>query len=338
MQLEENRDINLALLIDVDNVAARYIESILSELSKYGKVTIRRMYGDWSQNRLKRWLNVASRYSLTPVMQANNTPGKNASDIGLIIDAMDILYTGGVEGFCIVSSDSDFNYLATRIREAGKVVIGMGEKKTPEAFRASCERFIFLDVLQSEAEQAEDQPEDDMPSHAGAQDVVSKKALENTIINMINDNTAQGKETGLGEIGSRLTKIYPDFDIRNYNYSKLSTFVKDFASLTVETRDFATWVSLKVSSLSDVEDQIQKIYADNATTVMNIGRLKDELEKINPSLNATIRQNGVTKFSAFLERKISCVRIVGNTEAELAIDTAQKSTRKRATRRKKSEG
>ena len=119
------KDINLALLIDVDNIAYRYTENILSELSKYGKVTIRRMYGDWSQLRLKSWLSIASKYSLTPIMQPNNSPGKNASDIGLIIDAMDILYSGEVEGFCIVSSDGDFNKLATRIREAGKVVIGM---------------------------------------------------------------------------------------------------------------------------------------------------------------------------------------------------------------------
>ena len=140
-------DINIALLIDSDNVSAKYIPSILSELSKYGKITVRRMYGDWSQDRLHSWLTRASRYSLTPVMQPNNTPGKNASDIGLIIDAMDILYTGDVQGFCIASSDGDFNKLATRLREAGKVVIGMGEKKTPESFRVSCERFIFLDVI-----------------------------------------------------------------------------------------------------------------------------------------------------------------------------------------------
>ena len=143
-------DLNIALLIDSDNVSPRYISGILSELSKYGKITIRRMYGDWSQDRLHSWMKCSSRFSLTPVMQPNNTPGKNASDIGLIIDAMDILYTGDVQGFCLVSSDGDFNKLATRLREAGKFVIGMGEKKTPESFRASCERFIFLDVIESE--------------------------------------------------------------------------------------------------------------------------------------------------------------------------------------------
>ena len=325
MELQEIKDINLALLIDVDNVSARYIERILSELSQYGKITVRRMYGDWSQSRLKRWLAVASRYSLTPVMQTNATPGKNASDIGLIIDAMDVLYGGDVEGFCIVSSDGDFNRLATRIREAGKVVIGMGEKKTPEAFRASCERFIALDVLET----AEDTPEADEDAQTNvSSDIVSREALENAIINMINDNTASGKETGLGEIGSRLVKIYPDFDIRNYNYSRLSSFVKDFESLNVETVNNATWVSLKVSSLSEIEEQIRKIFKDNRTKVMNIGRLKDELQKANPALNATVRQSGVTKFSVFLERKLTCVRVVGNTEAELVA--AKKKTGRKA--------
>ena len=152
----EEKDINIALLIDADNISAKYISAILSELSRYGKITIRRMYGDWTQERLRSWFNQAAKYSLTPIMQPNNTPGKNASDIGLIIDAMDILYEGKVQGFCIVSSDGDFNRLATRLREAGMTVIGMGEKKTPEAFRVSCERFIFLDVIESSEEDAED--------------------------------------------------------------------------------------------------------------------------------------------------------------------------------------
>ena len=150
-------DINIALLIDADNISSKYIPVILSELSKYGKITIRRMYGDWSQERLRSWLGCSAGYSLTPVMQPNNTPGKNASDIGLIIDAMDTLYADSVQGFCIVSSDGDFNKLATRLRESGKVVIGMGEKKTPESFRVSCERFIFLDVISGNSDSEEEE-------------------------------------------------------------------------------------------------------------------------------------------------------------------------------------
>ena len=387
-------DINIAMLIDADNVSSKYIPGILSELSKYGKITVRRMYGDWSQDRLHSWLNRASGYSLTPVMQPNNTPGKNASDIGLIIDAMDILYTGDVQGFCIVSSDGDFNKLATRLREAGKVVIGMGEKKTPESFRVSCERFIFLEVINESDSDSDDDvvtvsgkrarnsrkkysgPQLPVPasnynntgsrrrksssaasssaeqaasygssvgsslygsgsysSYSGTgdsyiydgsfnytadQDAVSDdqlftppETIEATIVKMIEDNNAEGKETGLGEIGSRLVKIFPDFDIRNYHYSKLSEFLKDLPSLSVENRDNAVWVSLSSSPDSDIESQILKIFENHHTDDIYITTLKKELEEVNDKLDATIRKSGVTRFSVYLNRMIPSVQVNG---------------------------
>ena len=187
-------DINIAMLIDADNVSSKYIPGILSELSKFGKITVRRMYGDWSQDRLHSWLNQASGYSLTPLMQPNNTPGKNASDIGLIIDAMDILYTGDVQGFCIVSSDGDFNKLATRLREAGKVVIGMGEKKTPESFRVSCERFIFLEVIN------ESESDDDVVTVTGKRTRTSRKKSTGSQLpvpsSYYTNNVSPGSSTG----------------------------------------------------------------------------------------------------------------------------------------------
>ena len=191
-------DLNIALLIDSDNVSPRYISGILSELSKYGKITIRRMYGDWSQERLHSWMKCSSRFSLTPVMQPNNTPGKNASDIGLIIDAMDILYTGDVQGFCLVSSDGDFNKLATRLREAGKFVIGMGEKKTPESFRASCERFIFLDVIESEDPAA--RRRSDSYASAGSQ---SYGTASQTYVTDSGSDSASGRSTSSANTASR---------------------------------------------------------------------------------------------------------------------------------------
>lgn len=381
-------DINIAMLIDADNVSSKYIPGILSELSKFGKITVRRMYGDWSQDRLHSWLSRASGYSLTPVMQPNNTPGKNASDIGLIIDAMDILYTGDVQGFCIVSSDGDFNKLATRLREAGKVVIGMGERKTPESFRVSCERFIFLEVIN----ETESDTDDDVVTVAGKRTRSSRKkntgtqlpvpagyygntayssgtgpgsggyvskssgsdsasrkrksspysgggdpyvydgtggysidqeadsdeqlftppdTIEATIVKMIEDNNAEGKETGLGEIGSRLVKIFPDFDIRNYHYSKLSEFLKDLPSLSVENRDSAVWVSLSSSPDSDIESQILKIFENHHTDDIYITTLKKELEEMNDKLDATIRKSGVTRFSVYLNRMIPSVQVNG---------------------------
>ena len=367
-------DLNIALLIDADNVSSRYISGILSELSKYGKITIRRMYGDWSQDRLHSWMKCSSRFSLTPIMQPNNTPGKNASDIGLIIDAMDILYTGDVQGFCIVSSDGDFNKLATRLREAGKFVIGMGEKKTPESFRVSCERFIFLDVIESEvpgagrisedsnsqaaeavqqssAQEAspgrsassqttarrrraavvseaapsyksvtsgsqktpaveEAEPEQDYDADSEAL-FTDKATIENAIVSIITDNSAEGKETGLGEIGSRLVKIFPDFDVRNYHYSKLSEYLKDFSSLKVENRDNAVWVSLNSSPDSEIEQQILRIFKRHGTDDMYMTTLKKELLELNPNLDASIRRSGVTRFSVYLHRMIGSVEVNG---------------------------
>ena len=365
-------DINIALLIDADNISSKYVPLILSELSKYGKITIRRMYGDWTQDRLHSWMKCSAPYSLTPVMQPNNTPGKNASDIGLIIDAMDILYGGDVQGFCIVSSDGDFNKLATRLREAGKVVIGMGEKKTPESFRVSCERFIFLDIIagndsddegtlaaspaspapsgrkgksraSAKSSSAAAQPsyvtesaavpssqrredadqrmeetslrEGDPSADSSWQDTephfTAKADIESAIVKMITDNNTDGKETGLGEIGSRLVKIYPDFDIRNYNYSKLSEFLSDFPSLSVINKDNAVCVSLKSTPDSEIEKQIQQIFARHKTNDMNISALKSELSDLNPNLDASIRKSGVTRFSVYLNRNIHSVEVNG---------------------------
>ena len=367
-------DLNIALLIDSDNVSPRYISGILSELSKYGKITIRRMYGDWSQDRLHSWMRCSSRFSLTPVMQPNNTPGKNASDIGLIIDAMDILYTGDVQGFCLISSDGDFNKLATRLREAGKFVIGMGEKKTPESFRASCERFIFLDVIDAgdsgnqrdsadpygysnsqfySAESSsgsssespgrgasaqtvsrrkraavsepavsykaspapakvQEEPEVDQDFDSDSEASFTDKAtIEAAIVSIITDNNAEGKETGLGEIGSRLVKIFPDFDVRNYHYSKLSEYLKDFPSLKVENRDSAVWVSLNSSPDSEIEQQILRIFKKHDTDDMYLATLKKELLELNPNLEASIRRSGVTRFSVYLNRMIGSVEVNG---------------------------
>ncbi len=350
----EEKDINIALLIDADNISAKYISAILSELSRYGKITIRRMYGDWTQEGLRSWFNQAAKYSLTPIMQPNNTPGKNASDIGLIIDAMDILYEGKVQGFCIVSSDGDFNRLATRLREAGMTVIGMGEKKTPEAFRVSCERFIFLDVIESSEEDAEDtarrasqgakknnttekaetkkatktpetkktktptQPalQELPPAPASAEGddenagITTLSDIEAAIVKMITDNSADGKETG-ANIGSRLVKIFPDFDIRNYHYSKLSEFLTDLPSLQVTNRHNVVWVTLKSTPDTEVEKQIQSIFARHNTADMNTSMLKIELQDLIPNLDATIRKSGVTRFSVYLNRKIPSVEVNG---------------------------
>jgi len=301
-------DKNLALLIDSDNIAPTYIENILGELAKYGKVTIRRMYGDWSQDRLKSWLEYSAKHSLTPVMQANDTPRKNASDIGLVIDAMDILYTGNVDGFCIASSDADFNKLAKRLRESGSMVIGMGERKTPESFRASCEKFIFLDVLDDNI----DNGELDLVTLSQKEEaIMDKSVIEKTIIDMILDSGAE--EIRLGEIGRLLGNVFSDFDVRNYHYSKLSEFVSEFDSLQLKKINNAYWVSLHNSPVKDIEKKILGIFKTSQAKELNIGELKQRLSEQMPDLDSAIKQSGITKFKVFLERKIDVIEVEENT-------------------------
>lgn len=315
----EREDKKIALLIDADNISAKkYVDNIFTELTKYGKVTIRHMYGDWSVDRLKKWLAYSAKYSLVPVMQLNDTPGKNASDIGLIIEAMDFLYTEDVDIFCIVSSDGDFNRLAKRIRESGKTVIGMGEKKTPEAFRNSCERFIFLDI---ENEEQADSDDDNDRNHNGHDSRTDKDTADEKgstkkedIVKAINkilseDDASENIKIGLGELGSRLNKIFPDFDPRNYGYSKLSTFVREFKDFNVTNDN--KWVSLYVTSVCELDRTVMNILAASKDKAMNMGELKKNVLLEIKDLDACVAQTGVTKFSTFL-KKSSYVEVDDN--------------------------
>ena len=212
-------EMRYAVLIDADNVAAKYTKNILDELSNYGIATYKRVYGDWTRPNLAGWKNMALDNAITPVQQYSYTTGKNATDSAMIIDAMDILYSNNVDGFCIVSSDSDFTRLAIRLRESGKHVIGMGEKKTPKPFSTACNSFKYLEVLAEEEVQTNDS------------DKVELKTLETAIIRIIAENANLEEEINIGELGSRLQGRYPDFDVRNYGYSKFSQFLKDFVFL-----------------------------------------------------------------------------------------------------------
>ncbi|EKQ57562.1 MULTISPECIES: NYN domain-containing protein [unclassified Clostridium] len=316
-------ELTIALLIDADNIGAKHIESILGELAKYGKVTIRRMYGDWTQERLKPWLEKTSQFSLTPIMQSNDTSRKNASDIGLVIDAMDILYSDKVSGFCIVSSDSDFNKLAKRLRESGNLVIGMGEQKTPESFRASCEKFIYLDIIDEETEiddeklDAVRKDNETSNKHFKEESFTQKSIIEKTIINMILDSSMDTMH--LGEIGQRINNMFPDFDVRNYHYTKLSELLKEFDSLSLINKENKYWVTLKnimPESIKEIENKIIMVFNKKRVSKMNIGELKKELLNAVPNLNIVIKKSGVTKFSLFLDKKINIIRVNGNN-AEL---------------------
>ena len=218
-----------ALLIDADNISAKYIGDILEELSTYGITTYKRIYGDWTSTQATKWKSELLENSVIPVQQFSNTVGKNATDSTLIIDAMDILYTGNVEGFCIVSSDSDFTRLASRLRESGMEVIGMGEEKTPRSFRVACTRFVNLENLGNQDDDAKDVIKDKDNS-------ISRETIYIAITNIINENENKGKSVELAAVGNRLVNMYPDFDVRNYGYSLLSKFVEDAGLFLLEKK------------------------------------------------------------------------------------------------------
>lgn len=222
-----------ALLIDADNVSAKYIMPILDELSKYGNITYKRIYGDWTSTQNSSWKEELLINSISPIQQFSYTQGKNATDSAMIIDAMDILYTNNVDGFCIVSSDSDFTRLASRLRETGLMVIGMGEKKTPKAFRKACDIFTVLELLVEENTQSSRNNKEEIEEDKQEANVVDKKVIEETIIKIITENQNSDKETGLAEVGSRLVKLYPDFDVRSYGYSLLSKFLEEFPKIRI---------------------------------------------------------------------------------------------------------
>ncbi|MEG1808425.1 MAG: NYN domain-containing protein, partial [Oscillospiraceae bacterium] len=208
---------------------------ILDELSNDGVATYKRIYGDWTNTRLASWKGALLDNSVSPMQQYSYTTGKNATDAAMIIDAMDILYTGSVDGFCLVSSDSDFTRLAVRLREAGMYVIGMGEKKTPKPFIAACDKFTYLEVIAA-SPAAEDTSSDDssVTTHAkkkaNAAETVAMKREIKTIVKDISDDDGWAQ---LGMIGTILTKRSPDFDVRNYGYSKLTPFIKSLGDFEV---------------------------------------------------------------------------------------------------------
>ena len=224
----------IAVLIDADNVSEKYIKYIFDEITNHGIPTYKRIYGDWTKPQLTSWKNVLLNYSITPIQQYSYTTGKNSTDSALIIDAMDILYSKNVDGFCIVSSDSDFTRLAARLREAGMYVVGMGEKKTPTPFISACEKFKYLEVLASvnvkpiEHVSMKGKQEETKPGTLGIEKLTE---VIKTIITEISDEDGWAF---LGELGSILNKRYPDFDTRNYGYAKLTPFVSSLKQFDIK--------------------------------------------------------------------------------------------------------
>lgn len=246
---EEKR---FAVLIDIENISSKYTELILNEASNYGNITIKRAYGDWTRQNSSTWKEKLLDNSIIPIQQFNNTVGKNSSDSALIIDAMTILYKGNVDGFCLVSSDSDFTRLAATLKEEGKMVVGMGESKTPNALRKACDNFKMLDLLYKEADTEtkagkKDSAKTDDKTKTGTSKKPSKTRLSTIekAIKQIIEAKGEEDSINIGELGQHLTRRYPDFDTRNYGSGKLSKFLEQFDSLKLEKEGSTVHVSLK---------------------------------------------------------------------------------------------
>lgn len=271
----------IALLIDADNVSAKYIKPILDELSKYGNVTYKRIYGDWTRSNSASWKEELLQNSITPIQQFSYTHGKNATDSAMIIDAMDMLYTSELEGFCLVSSDSDFTKLASRLRESGKLVIGMGEDKTPSPFRKACDIFTVLELLLEDNTMEKDE-RNSVQQHEKEQKkgtAPSKQQIEEVVVKIITENQNNDKETGLGEVGSRLVKLYPDFDVRRYGYSLLSKFLETLPKLKLIQEGTKVWVTLyeDKSKKERLEEYIMQQIRSNGRYGISLGALGNRI-------------------------------------------------------------
>jgi predicted nuclease of predicted toxin-antitoxin system len=227
-------DIKIAVLIDADNVPAGQVKEMMEEIAKYGNPTIKRIYGDWTKPQLGKWKNVLLENAINPMQQYSYTSGKNATDSAMIIDAMDILYSEKVNGFCIVSSDSDFTKLATRLREAGMMVIGMGEKKTPEPFIVACDKFIYLEILQKQIEETVGLKDITIP--APQVDKINPKLIR-LIAATISDLADDDGWAFLGDVGNLLQKKQPNFDARNYGFQKLTPLLKSIPVFEIDHRE-----------------------------------------------------------------------------------------------------
>ncbi len=293
MKGKEMENKHFALLIDADNISAKYIGEILEELSTYGITTYKRIYGDWTSTQASKWKEKLLENSVIPIQQFSNTVGKNATDSTLIIDAMDILYAGNVEGFCIVSSDSDFTRLASRLRESGMEVIGMGEEKTPRSFRVACTRFINLENLGNQEENIDNKDKQD--------NTIRREAVYNAITNIITENENKGKAVELGAVGNRLVNIYPDFDVRNYGYSLLSRFLEDSGLFQMQKKHNIITISLKNNEKSkeEINEYINTVITASGKKGIGLSELSNLVHGKYSSFN--VKDYGYSQFSKFIQ-------------------------------------
>lgn len=238
--MKDQNDLRLAVLIDADNIPYSNVKGMMEEIAKYGTPTFKRIYGDWTKPTISGWKNVLLENAITPIQQYSYTTGKNSTDSAMIIDAMDILYSGKTDGFCLVTSDSDFTRLATRLREAGMKVIGIGQKQTPNPFIVACDKFIYIEILGV-------QPGERSIIQKGRDAEISKDSIRKTdkefvqlITSTVSDLADESGWAFLGEVGNLLLKKQPDFDPRNYGFSKLTQLIKSLKQFEIDVREMET--------------------------------------------------------------------------------------------------
>ncbi|MBC7308826.1 MAG: NYN domain-containing protein [Tetrasphaera sp.] len=308
MESDASTSTRIAVLIDCDNVSPRHAGAVLEELAKYGTPTVKRAYGDWTTNQLSGWKTELHRHAIQPVQQFAYTVGKNSTDSALIIDAMDLLWQGNVEAFAIVSSDSDFTRLATRLRESGKKVYGLGRRRTPESLRRAVDQFIFLEVLQ---EQVSGGSSDDGAGGSGSdarssaaetgpdagQDESTGINLESALTRAVNATSGDDGWSRLDSVGHHLSRAHADFDPRAFGYQRLGTLVAEQPYLETETRGSTMYVRLKQSRTggSGAKRAATKRTAKKAATTKSE---KTESTNGTPRKTGTARKSGTKSMPA----------------------------------------
>lgn len=309
-----------AVLIDSDNISPKYAEIIFNELNEYGQATYRRIYGNWSKG--NGWNEkILLENSILPIQQFSYTTGKNATDMAMVIDAMDILYSGKVDGFCLVTSDSDFTRLAMRLREEKMHVIGMGDSKAPASLAKSCNKFIYLDLI-TEHNENEDKFGQEVKKNAQKKKTEAEKSvtkieeIEDAINNMIGNSDEENVE--LGVVGRRLGELFSDFDVRNYGYTKLSIFVSDgLKNYNVKSEGNRVLVSKNDFPVKEeIEKEIVALLEQNGGKIDNLSIVHNELKKIHPNFDT--KDYGYGKFSNFI-RRMENIQVEGNTMSLVKI-------------------
>lgn len=282
--------LNIALLIDADNISPKYIETVFDELKNIGTVTIKRIYGDWTQEQSKSWKSLLPAYALIPMQQYAYTQGKNSTDSAMIIDAMDILYSKEVDAFCLASSDSDFTRLAARLREEGKQVIGMGESKTPKAFVSACDSFRYLDVLSGDTESAD----------SGASSITPRKEIKTEILSILSQKEV-GARVQISVIKDALQRKYPDFDERNYGFSKFSVFLKSFNAFKIlpDTHRNTLCICQEYSAQkAEIEQFVLQQLRKSRGNRLNIGEINSRITERFPDFS--VKSLGYKQIKLFL--------------------------------------